>query len=85
MRGPRTAAATRTAAVIAVFGILGFADGLDFFSTEGERILGLSSNGLLSTISVVTAAVLVAAAVRGPRIASTVMIVVGVLFLVSAL
>ncbi|MGY1837527.1 DUF4383 domain-containing protein [Blastococcus sp. SYSU DS0510] len=73
------------AAVIAVFGILGFADGLDFFSTEGERVLGLSSNGLLSTISVVTAAVLIAAAVKGPRIASTVMIVVGVLFLVSAL
>lgn len=73
------------AAVIAVFGILGFADGLDFFSTDGERVLGLSSNGLLSTISVVTAAVLIAAAVRGPRVASTVMIVVGVLFLVSAL
>ncbi|MCZ2860492.1 DUF4383 domain-containing protein [Blastococcus sp. VKM Ac-2987] len=73
------------AAVIAVFGILGFADGLDFFSTDGERVLGLSSNGLLSTISVVTAAVLIAAAVRGPRIASTVMIVVGVLFLISAL
>ncbi|MGY1883701.1 DUF4383 domain-containing protein [Blastococcus sp. SYSU DS0753] len=73
------------AAVIAVFGILGFADGLEFFSTDGERILGLSSNGLLSTISVVTAAVLVAAALRGPHIASTVMIVVGVLFLVSAL
>ena len=73
------------AAVIAVFGILGFADGLDFFSTDGERILGLSSNGLLSTISVVTAAVLVAAALRGPHIASTVMLVVGVLFLISAL
>ncbi|MGY1722041.1 DUF4383 domain-containing protein [Blastococcus sp. SYSU DS0533] len=73
------------AAVIAVFGVLGFADGLAFFSTEGERVLGLSSNGLLSTISVATAVVLVAAAVRGPRIASTVMIVVGVLFLVSAL
>lgn len=73
------------AAVIAVFGILGFADGLEFFSTDGERILGLSSNGLLSTISVVTAAVLVAAAVKGPRVASTVMIVVGALFLVSAL
>ena len=77
--------ALAVAAVIAVFGILGFVDGLDFFSTEGERILGLSSNGLLSTISVVTAAVLVVAALRGPRIASTVMIVVGVLFLVSAL
>ncbi|MGY1813002.1 DUF4383 domain-containing protein [Blastococcus sp. SYSU D00820] len=73
------------AAVLAVFGVLGLADGLDFFSTDGERILGLSSNGLLSTISLVTAAVLVAAAFRGPRIASTVMIVVGVLFLVSAL
>lgn len=73
------------AAVIAVFGLLGFAGGLDFFSTEGEEILGLSSNGLLSTISVVTAVVLVAAALRGPRTASTVMIVVGVLFLVSAL
>ncbi|NEK87458.1 DUF4383 domain-containing protein [Blastococcus saxobsidens] len=77
--------ALAVAAVIATFGVLGFLDGLSFFSTEGERIAGLSSNGLLSTISVVTAAVLVAAALRGPRIASTVMIVVGVLFLVSAL
>ena len=77
--------ALAVAAVIAVFGLLGFLDGLDFFSTEGERILGLSSNGLLSTISVVTAVVLIAAALKGPRIASTVMIVVGVLFLVSAL
>jgi hypothetical protein len=77
--------AVAVAAVIAVFGLLGFAGGLDFFSTEGEEVLGLSSNGLLSTISLVTAAVLVAAAVRGPRTASTVMIGVGVLFLVSAL
>lgn len=73
------------AAVILVFGLLGFAGGLDFFSTEGEPILGLSSNGLLSTISVLTAVVLVVAALRSPRVASTVMIVVGVLFLVSAL
>ncbi|MGY1600767.1 DUF4383 domain-containing protein [Geodermatophilus sp. SYSU D00815] len=73
------------AAVLLVFGLLGFADGLAYFSTEGERVLGLSSNGLLSTVSVVTAAVLVGAAVRGPRVASTVMMVVGALFLVSAL
>ncbi len=77
--------ALAVALVIGVFGILGFADGLAFFSTEGERILGLSSNGLLSTISVVTALVLIAAALRGPRIASTVMITIGILFLVSAL
>jgi hypothetical protein len=73
------------ALVILVFGLLGFAGGLAFFSTRGEPVLGLSSNGLLSTISVVTALVLIAAAVRGPRIASAVMIAVGVLFLVSAL
>lgn len=89
-RGNRVFAVQRTgalavAAVILVFGLLGFAGGLDFFSTEGEPILGMSSNGLLSTISVLTAVVLVVAALRSPRVASTVMIVVGTLFLVSAL
>jgi hypothetical protein len=77
--------ALAVAAVILVFGLLGFAGGLDFFSTDGAPILGMSSNGLLSTISVVTAVVLVVAALRSPRVASTVMIVVGTLFLVSAL
>jgi hypothetical protein len=77
--------AVAVALVVLVFGLLGFAGGLDFFSTSGEPILGMSSNGLLSAISVVTAAVLIAAAVRGARIASTVMIVVGSLFLLSAL
>lgn len=77
--------AVAVAAVIAVFGILGFAGGLAFFSTEGEPILGMSSNGLLSTVSVVTAVVLIAAAFQGARIASTVMVVVGALFIVSGL
>jgi uncharacterized protein DUF4383 len=77
--------AVLVALVLLVFGLLGFAGGLDFFSTDGERILGLSSNGLLSLISVVVALVLLAAAARGPRVASTVMIVVGSLFLLSAL
>jgi Domain of unknown function (DUF4383) len=77
--------ALAVAAVLLVFGVLGFADGLDYFSTEGGRIAGLSSNGLLSTISVLTAAVLVVAAVRSARTVSTVMLVVGVAFLLSAL
>ena len=62
-------AALAVAAVILVFGLLGFAGGLDFFSTDGDSILGMSSNGLLSTISVLTAAVLVVAALRSPRTA----------------
>jgi hypothetical protein len=72
-------------AFLLVFGLVGLSGGLSFFSTDGERILGLSSNGLLSTISIVVGLVLVGAALRGPRVASTVMIVLGCLFLVSAL
>jgi hypothetical protein len=68
-----------------VFGLVGIAGGLRFFSTDGERIFGLSSNGLLSTISIVVGLVLIGAALLGPRVASTVMIVLGILFLVSAL
>jgi hypothetical protein len=79
------AGAFAVALFLLVFGVLGFAGGLDFFSTDGERVLGLSSNGLLSTLSVVVAAVLIGAALLGPRVASTVMIVVGSLFLLSAL
>ncbi len=77
--------AVAVAAVIGVFGVLGFVGGLDYFSTDGERVLGLSSNGLLSTVSVLTAAVLVFAAFRSARTASTIMIAIGTLFLLSAL
>ena len=73
------------AAVIAAFGVLGLVNGLAYFSTDGQQVAGLSSNGLLSTISLVTALVLVVAAFRGSRVASTTMLVIGVLFLVSAL
>jgi hypothetical protein len=73
-----------TAAVLATFGGVGLAGGLAFFSTHGRPVLGLSSNGLLSAASLATAAVLLAAAVRGGRPASTVAIVIGALFLVSA-
>ena len=73
------------ALVIATIGVLGFVGGLGFFDTEGATMAGgLSTNGALSTVSVVTAAILLAAAVRGGKLASTVMIVIGTLFLVSA-
>jgi hypothetical protein len=67
-----------------VFALLGFASGQEFLSTPGEPVLGMSSNGLLSTLSVVVALVLLAAAAHGPRTASTVMLVLGPLFLLSA-
>lgn len=69
--------------VLLVFGCLGLADGLAFFSTNGEQVAGLSSNGLLSLISIVTAVVLIAGAVIGGNTASTINIVVGTLFVLS--
>lgn len=70
---------------LGVFGILGFVNRLAFLSLQGEEIFGLSSNGMLSTISVVVGGILIAAALRGGRISSTVTAVVGVLFLLSGL
>jgi len=67
-----------------VFALLGFASGQGFVSTEGQPVLGMSSNGLLSTISVIVALVLLAAAAHSARTASTVMLVLGPLFLLSA-
>jgi hypothetical protein len=71
--------------VLLVFGLLGATSGVGFLTTHGRPFLGMSSNGLLSLLSLVVAVVLLGAAFRGPRTASTVMIVLGVLFLASAL
>jgi hypothetical protein len=71
--------------VLLVFGLLGSTTGVPLLATHGERVLGLSSNGLLSVLSLVVGGILIGAALRGPRVASTVMIVLGVLFLLSAL
>jgi hypothetical protein len=87
--GARVYAVQRTGAglvalFLLVFGLLGFASGQHFFSTRGQPVLGMSSNGLLSTVSVIVALVLLAAAARSARTASTVMIILGPLFLLSA-
>ncbi|MCZ2816183.1 DUF4383 domain-containing protein [Modestobacter sp. VKM Ac-2984] len=88
--GARVYAVQRAGAVLValfllLFGLLGFASDQAFFSTRGQSVLGMSSNGLLSTLSVVVAVVLLAAAVRSARTASTVMLILGPLFLLSAL
>ncbi|MEU2351060.1 DUF4383 domain-containing protein [Modestobacter sp. NPDC049651] len=70
--------------VLLVFGVLGLTGGAHFFTTRGERVLGMSSNGLLSVLSVVAAVALTVAVWRGPRRASTAMIAFGVLFFLSA-
>jgi hypothetical protein len=68
-----------------VFGILGLLDRLEFLSTQGQPVLWLTSNGLLSVISLIVGAVLIGSGVRGGRQASTVTAAIGVLFLLSGL
>lgn len=68
---------------LGTFGVLGLVERLDWFSTSGAPVLGLSTNGLLSAISLVVAVVLVAGGVRGGRTASSVLTVVGAAFLLS--
>ena len=69
--------------VLVTFGVLGFVNQLSFFSTEGGEVAGIPSNGLLSTISVVFGAVLIASAFAPRSISSTVATVVGGLFVVA--
>lgn len=72
-----------TGLVLLVFGTLGFLDRLEFFDTQGQTIMGLSSNGLLSLISVVVGTLLIIGAVVGGNFASTLNITVGALFVLS--
>ncbi|MFJ3205627.1 DUF4383 domain-containing protein [Streptomyces sp. NPDC086989] len=69
--------------LLLVFGCLGFADSLSSFDTAGQHIAGMSTNGLLSTISVLFGLLLFVAALIGGNLASSVNIGVGVLFVLS--
>ncbi|MEU5891512.1 DUF4383 domain-containing protein [Streptomyces sp. NPDC047461] len=69
--------------VLLIFGILGFADQLSPFGTAGDTIAGMTTNGVLSLISVVVGLALIAGAVIGGNFASTLNMTVGTLFLLS--
>lgn len=69
--------------LLVVFGCLGLADQLSPFNTSGQQIAGLSTNGVLSVLSLVFGSVLAGAAFIGGNIASTVNMAVGALFVLS--
>lgn len=73
------------ALILWAFAIAGLVNGVGFVTTHGARVLGMTSDGLLSTISLVVGAILIVAAALGGRIASTTAAVVGGLFLLSGL
>jgi hypothetical protein len=53
---------------LCVFGVLGVANRLEFLALRGKVLLGLGSNGLLATISLIVGGVLIGAALRGGRV-----------------
>ena len=69
--------------VLVTFGLLGFVNQLDFFATSGGDVAGISSNGLLSTISVVIGAGLIASAFAPRATSSWVATVVGAVFVLA--
>ncbi|PCG83896.1 DUF4383 domain-containing protein [Streptomyces sp. WZ.A104] len=70
-------------AFLVMFGVLGLLDRIGFFSTGGDTVLGLNTNGALSTLSIMIGVVLLAGAVIGGNLASTLNMVTGVAFIVS--
>lgn len=68
-----------------VFGVLGLANRLQFLYVTGVEIFGLSTNGLLSIISIIVGLILLGAAVWGGVVASTTTATLGVLFFLSGL
>ncbi|MFF4183818.1 DUF4383 domain-containing protein [Streptomyces sp. NPDC001691] len=66
-----------------VFGILGLIHQIGFFDTGGAQVAGLNANGALSVLSIVVGVLLLYGMVRGGNFASTLNIVLGVLFLIS--
>ncbi|MBV1935053.1 DUF4383 domain-containing protein [Streptomyces sp. BV286] len=69
--------------VLLAFGILGLIDQVGFFDTRGDEVSGLSTNGALSVLSICVGLLLFVGMVIGGNVASTLNMVLGVLFILS--
>lgn len=72
-----------TGLLLIAFGILGLIDRIGFFDTGGDTVLALNTNGALSVLSICIGGLLFAGMVIGGSFASTLNIVLGVLFIAS--
>lgn len=65
------------------FGILGLTDNIGFFDTGGNTAIGLNTNGALSVLSICVGLLLFVGMVIGGNFASTLNMVLGVLFILN--
>ncbi|MFD5031362.1 DUF4383 domain-containing protein [Streptomyces sp. NPDC058220] len=72
-----------TGLILIAFGILGLIDKIGFFDTGGATVAGLNTNGTLSVISICVGLLLLIGMVIGKNTASTLNMVLGVLFIAS--
>jgi hypothetical protein len=70
-------------AFLVAFGILGLLNHIGFFDTGGNMAAGLNSNGALSVLSICIGALLLVGMVIGGNVASTLNMVLGILFLLN--
>jgi hypothetical protein len=69
--------------VLLAFGILGLIDMVGFFDTRGDTVAGLSTNGALGVLSICVGVLLLVGMVIGGNVASTLNMVLGLLFVLS--
>ncbi|GAA0643699.1 hypothetical protein GCM10009548_05510 [Streptomyces malaysiensis subsp. malaysiensis] len=69
--------------VLVAFGILGLIDRVGFFDIGGATVAGLNTNGTLSVLSIAIGLLLFIGMLIGGNFASTLNLVLGVLFLLS--
>ncbi|MEU0394839.1 DUF4383 domain-containing protein [Streptomyces sp. NPDC006208] len=69
--------------VLVAFGILGLIDQIGFFDTRGDTVAGLNTNGALSVLSICVGGLLFVGMVIGGNFASTLNMVLGILFILS--
>ncbi|WP_330176037.1 DUF4383 domain-containing protein [Streptomyces sp. NBC_01498] len=72
-----------TGLVLVAFGILGLIDQIGVFDTGKHSIAGLNSNGALSILSICVGALLFVGMLIGGNLASTLNMVLGLLFILS--
>ncbi|MFF2515123.1 DUF4383 domain-containing protein [Streptomyces sp. NPDC058086] len=65
------------------FGILGLTNKVGFFTTHGDTVIGLNTNGSLSVLSICVGLLLFVGMVIGGNFASTLNMVFGVLFVLN--
>lgn len=72
-----------TGLLLVVFGVLGLIDRIGFFDTGGDTVLTLNTNGALSVLSILVGLLLLYGMYVGGNFASTLNIVLGLLFIAS--